>query len=62
MRSNVSVGPPIDMVLYRRDSLEIGFQTRLEADDDYLETIHRQWGGALQRAFDEDIPDPEWQF
>lgn len=60
MRSNVSVGPPIDLICARRDALDISFQTRLEADDPYLETIHTQWGAALQRAFDEDIPQPEW--
>jgi putative proteasome-type protease len=62
MRSNVSVGPPIDLMCARRDALDISFQTRLEADDPYLETIHTQWGAALQRAFDEDIPQPDWDF
>ena len=31
MRSNVSVGPPIDLLVYRRNSMEPGFTMRLEA-------------------------------
>jgi len=33
MRSNVSVGPPIDLLIYRRGSLKKDFVTRLEDDD-----------------------------
>jgi putative proteasome-type protease len=60
MRSNVSVGPPIDVMLYRRDSLQIGLRVRLEERDPYLLTIHRLWGGALQKAFYDTVPNPDW--
>ena len=33
MRSNVSVGPPIDLLIYRRNSLKKDFTIRLEDDD-----------------------------
>lgn len=60
MRSNVSVGPPIDVMLYRRDSLDVGLRVRLEERDVYLQTIHRLWGGALQKAFYDTVPNPDW--
>jgi len=60
MRSNVSVGPPIDVMLYKRDAMKVGLRIRLEERDDYLLTINRMWGGALQKAFYDTVPNPSW--
>ncbi len=60
MRSNVSVGPPIDLMIYRRDSLKPGFSIRLEDDDPYLQAIREGWGGAIHKAFHDIIHDPGW--
>lgn len=60
MRSNVSVGPPIDVALYKRDTLKLGLRVRLEERDEYLLTISRMWGGALQKAFYDTVPNPDW--
>jgi putative proteasome-type protease len=62
MRSNVSVGPPIDLMIYRRDSLKPGFTIRLEDDDPYLQAIREGWGGAIHKAFHDIIHDPGWEF
>ncbi|MFO7477983.1 MAG: peptidase [Methyloceanibacter sp.] len=62
MRSNVSVGPPLDLMIYRRNSIEPGFQIRLEDDDPYLQAIRDKWGGALHKAFHDVIHDPGWKF
>lgn len=62
MRSNVSVGPPIDLSIYRRDSLKPGFTIRLEDDDPYLQAIREGWGGAIHKAFHDIIHDPGWKF
>src|SRR4029079_15502975 len=43
MRSNVSVGPPIDLLIYRRNSLKKDFTIRLEDDDPYLQAIRDGW-------------------
>ncbi|MDJ0947905.1 MAG: peptidase [Alphaproteobacteria bacterium] len=61
MRSNVSVGPPLDLLLARRDSLDIALQTRLEDDNPYLREISRLWGEGLKNTF-EAVPDPDWTF
>jgi putative proteasome-type protease len=60
MRSNVSVGPPIDLMIYRRDTLKPGFSIRLEDDDPYLQAIREGWGGAIHKAFHDIIHDPGW--
>ena len=62
MRSNVSVGPPIDLLIYRRDALRASFSIRLEDDDPYLHAIREGWGTALLKAFHHISHDPGWKF
>jgi putative proteasome-type protease len=50
MRSNVTVGPPIDLVMYANDSFEINRQIRLTADDPQLRDIHHRWEQSLRQA------------
>jgi putative proteasome-type protease len=50
MRSNVTVGPPIDMLVYERDSLRITRYRRFTAGDVELRDIHQQWEQALRKA------------
>ena len=49
IRSNVSVGPPIDLMIYRRDTLKPSFTVRLEDDDPYLQAIRERWAGRFIR-------------
>ena len=62
MRSNVSVGPPLDLLIYRRNSLKRDFMTRLEDDDPYLQAIRDGWGHAIHKAFHAISHDPGWTF
>ena len=59
MRSNISVGLPIDLLVYVRDSFRIGMQRRVEEDDPYFTMIHQQWGNGLRKVF-AGIPNPDW--
>lgn len=59
MRSNMSVGPPIDVLLYRTDALTVGYRTSLEADDPYFSALRAQWNESLNRAF-ESLGAPDW--
>ena len=59
MRSNVTVGPPIDLLLYRKDSLNVSCYRRLAAGDRDLNAMHQKWEGALRRAV-EQLPDIEF--
>jgi putative proteasome-type protease len=59
MRSNVTVGPPIDLLLYKRDSLRITRHRRLGASDPDLNLIHESWEKSLRRAV-EQLPEIEF--
>ena len=56
MRSNVTVGPPIDLLLYKKDSFEITRYRRLQSADADLNFIHSAWEQALRRAV-EQLPE-----
>jgi putative proteasome-type protease len=59
MRSNISVGLPIDLAVYETDALRVKLQKRIEESDPYFQMIHTQWGEGLRRVFAE-LPNPEW--
>jgi putative proteasome-type protease len=50
MRSNVTVGPPIDLLAYNADALRITHQRRFGADDSDLQKIRTRWDQALRQA------------
>lgn len=55
IRSNLSVGFPIDLAVYRNDSLKLPKGKRITKDDPYLHTIRSEWSkGLLEilRSFD----------
>ncbi len=56
LKSNVSVGLPLDMQVYENDTLHRGFERRLTADDPYFKAISDGWSDALRAAFDS-LPD-----
>lgn len=53
MRSNVTVGPPIDLLVYATDEFQISRQRRFVAKDPDLREIHSQWEHALRKAVKE---------
>jgi putative proteasome-type protease len=59
MRSNISVGLPIDLAVYETDGLRLKLQKRIEESDPYFQMVHTQWGEGLRRVFAE-LPNPEW--
>ena len=59
MKSNISVGLPIDLLWYPRDSLRVGLQHRIREGDPYFTMLRSRWGGGLRRVFSE-LPDPDW--
>ncbi len=61
MKSNISVGPPIDLVMYETDSFFIKHQLRLRLGDPYLAKIRKLWEISLRQAF-ERMPDIEWEY
>lgn len=55
MRSNATVGPPIDLLIYERDELRISRQRRFREKDPDLVRTHEQWERALRAAV-RDLP------
>ena len=51
LRSNLSVGLPIDLLIYERDSLDVRRQKRIEQDDEYFRKLSAAWSEALRSAF-----------
>jgi putative proteasome-type protease len=50
MRSNVTVGPPIDLLVYGRDELHIRRYRRFDALDSDLRDMQKQWEHALRKG------------
>jgi putative proteasome-type protease len=60
MRSNISVGLPIDLLCYRKDTFKRGLTMRVDEKDDYFQSVRGYWGDALRFAFEE-MPNPDWK-
>ena len=56
LKSNLSVGLPLDLVFLEKDSLKIGLKKRIGHDDPYYRTISDGWSNALKAAF-ASLPD-----
>ncbi len=59
MRSNLSVGMPIDLVCYERDSLEIRMRRRFDEGDAYFTALSANWSEGVRKVFRE-LPELEW--
>jgi putative proteasome-type protease len=59
IRSNISVGLPIDVLWYPRDALRVGIQKRILEGDPYFTMLRQSWGTGLRRVFGE-LANPDW--
>jgi putative proteasome-type protease len=57
IRSNLSVGMPLDLAIVRRDALKISMHQSIGPDDAYFKMIRDGWGESLRNAFHA-LPDP----
>jgi putative proteasome-type protease len=51
LKSNLSVGPPIDIQFYQTNALVMGDYYHFDADDVYLKQIHTAWNEKLIESF-----------
>ena len=51
LRSNLSVGMPLDVAIIRGDSMEFATQRRIDSDDPNFSEISDRWSEALRNAF-----------
>jgi putative proteasome-type protease len=59
MRSNLSVGMPIDLVCYQRGTLEVRMQRRFEQGDPYFSTLSKEWSEGVRHVFKQ-LPELKW--
>ena len=59
IRSNVSVAAPIDLLLYRTDSLHADCKQRITENDPYYLQIRQGWSDGLRSVFSR-LPNPDW--
>ena len=59
MRSNLSVGMPIDLVGYEQDSLEVRFRRRFDVGDPYFTALSHDWSEGTRQVFRE-LPELSW--
>jgi putative proteasome-type protease len=60
LRSNLSVGLPLDLLVYEKDTFRVTRFVCIDHDNAYFNMIHGTWGERLRQVFGE-IPDPDWQ-
>lgn len=59
IRSNLSVGLPLDLVIVKRDRFNVARHISIDADNEYFRGIRGRWSEALREAFVQ-LPDPDW--
>jgi putative proteasome-type protease len=59
IRSNLSVGPPLDLAIIKRDEFKLATHISIDMDNEYFTMIRERWGFALQEVFSE-LPNPNW--
>ena len=60
MRSNVTVGPPVELLIYRANSLQTGRYLTFSEEDPFYRSIGERWSQGLLRALD-DLPRFAWE-
>lgn len=61
MKSNISVGPPINLIMYEKDSFVIRHKLQLRLGDPYLAKMRKLWEEYVRQAFDA-MPNIEWEY
>jgi putative proteasome-type protease len=59
LRSNLTVGMPVDLLVYRTDSFAVTLRRRITEEDAYFRLIREGWSAALRQAYLE-MPRPDW--
>nr|WP_315203684.1 proteasome-type protease [uncultured Albidiferax sp.] len=60
LKSNLSVGLPLDLVVYEADSFQTDKVVCIDENNPYMKMLHTSWGKKLREVFDS-IEDPMWK-
>ena len=59
IKSNLSVGLPIDVALVKTNDLRVTKRHRIDAEDAYFRDLRSSWSQGLRQVFGQ-LPDPQW--
>ena len=59
LKSNLSVGLPLDLVVYEADRFQTDKVVCIDENNPYFRMLHGNWGQKLRQVFDS-IEDPMW--
>ena len=59
LKSNLSVGLPLDLVVYEANSFQTDKVVCIDHENPYFQMMHNNWGKKLREVFDS-IEDPTW--
>jgi putative proteasome-type protease len=60
LKSNLSVGLPLDLLVYERDSFSAAQRICMDELNPYFQLIRNTWGAKIKDVFTE-IEDPDWK-
>ena len=60
IRSNLTVGPPVELLIYRRDALDGGTRLFFREDDPFARELSEKWSQGLFEAL-ESLPHFVWE-
>jgi putative proteasome-type protease len=59
LKSNLSVGMPLDLLVYQTDSLHVSHITHIDERNEYFKLLRDTWGRHLRQVFTE-LETPKW--
>ena len=59
LKSNLSVGMPLDLLIYETNALDVTHVTHIDEKNEYFQMIRNSWGEKLKQVFGE-IASPNW--
>jgi putative proteasome-type protease len=59
IKSNLSVGLPIDLAIVKTNDLRVTKRHRIDAEDSYFRDLRSSWSQGLRQVFGQ-LPDPQW--
>jgi len=59
LRSNLTVGLPLDLLVYRAGTQRVGLRKRITEDEPYFRALREGWSSALREAY-RVMPVPDW--
>ena len=59
LRSNLTVGMPLDLLVYREGTQAVALRKRITEDEPYFRSVREGWSSALRDAY-RAMPQPDW--